>query len=108
MDHGDDLAAAILPSLPPRDVRHPGALALAIRTQLLREALEDCEQPRTVADLLHVLERTSRGEVGAELVFGVRVRAAAEPGLLLTQLATRACDPVPARSTAPDPDQLGP
>ncbi len=83
------LARAILPSLIPCEARERGGLVEAIRTEMLLEALEDRERPRTLASLLHVLERISRGDVAAEFVSAVRDRAAQQPNLLLTQLATR-------------------
>lgn len=82
------LARAILPSLIPCEVRERGGLVEAIRTEMLLEALEDRERPCTLAGLLQVLERISRGDIAAEFVAVVRERAARQPNLLLTQLAT--------------------
>lgn len=84
------LAAAILVALLPGSTPPPAGLDDAIRLELLITALQDGTCPRSISDLVCVLERISVGEVAQAFVGIVRERAEEEPDLPLTELAARA------------------
>jgi hypothetical protein len=67
----------------------PG-LEHAIQVELLISALGDVTGPRSVSDLLKVLDRISVGVVAQGLVAMVRRQAEAQPHLQLVELAEQA------------------
>lgn len=80
------MATAILSAIPPSRFAYDGALDQAIRVEVLISALQDVARPRTLSELLRVLERVAVGDVSRELVSLIRPRAIREPNLLLTIL----------------------
>jgi hypothetical protein len=83
------LADSLLAALVPGSASGADGLEHAIQVELLVTALEDATRPRTLSDLLSVLERIAVGDVARALVAVVRKRAATDPHLVLTDLAER-------------------
>ena len=76
-------AKSLLAALIPGSVEDGTSLDNAIRVELLVTALGDGERPRTLADLLRVLESLSAGDVAEYLTDVVRARAEVQPRLFL-------------------------
>lgn len=81
------LAKTVLGALIPSWFSEGESLDNAIRVELLVIALHDIESPRTLGELLRVLERISVGEVAEELLMVTRKRAQREPDQLLRELS---------------------